>query len=261
MVYEEPLLKELHIRLVTPERPGYGLSTDQPRRTILDWPDDVAALADSLGITRFAVLGVSGGGAYAAACAYKLPERVTALGLISSVAPPEAVKGQVAWKRHSVSKWVARYSPMLLLRLTAAVLAHLARRFPDEMVRSFRQAADAESATPDHVLPPIEREIITEPYRQGGRGHARDGRLANRPWGLPLRRIAVPTRLWHGKQDLLAPVAGGRYLAATIPSCQATYYPNERHLLMSAHAREILTALLAASGADASGPSEPEGAG
>lgn len=69
----ESMFKEFHMRIVATDRPGYGLSTSQHRRKVLDWPDDVVALADHLGIARFAVMGVSGGGAYAAACAYKIP--------------------------------------------------------------------------------------------------------------------------------------------------------------------------------------------
>ena len=64
--------REAGIRLVAPDRPGMGLSTFQPGRTLLDWPEDVTALAHALGIERFAVMGWSAGGPYAAVCAAKL---------------------------------------------------------------------------------------------------------------------------------------------------------------------------------------------
>lgn len=44
----------------------------------LDWPDDVADLADELELDRFVVLGGSGGGPFAAACAFRIPARLTA---------------------------------------------------------------------------------------------------------------------------------------------------------------------------------------
>lgn len=71
------------IRVIAPDRPGFGLSTFQPSRRIVDWPADVKALADHIGIKRFAVLGLSGGGPYAVACAYALPKQtMTACGVL-----------------------------------------------------------------------------------------------------------------------------------------------------------------------------------
>lgn len=79
--------RELGLRLLAPERPGFGISTYQKNRTLASYAADIAAFADRLGIKRFAVAGISGGGPYAAACAALLPERVTALALVSPVGP------------------------------------------------------------------------------------------------------------------------------------------------------------------------------
>src|SRR5919108_581927 len=75
------------VRLVLVDRPGYGRSDHQPGRRLLDWPGDVAQVADALGVELFAVFGMSGGGPHAAACGYALPERVSAVGLVSSPGP------------------------------------------------------------------------------------------------------------------------------------------------------------------------------
>jgi pimeloyl-ACP methyl ester carboxylesterase len=77
------------IRLIASDQPGFGLSSPQRKRTLLAWPDDVAQLADALEIDRFAVLGYSCGGKYAAACARALPERVLAAGIVSGIGPPQ----------------------------------------------------------------------------------------------------------------------------------------------------------------------------
>ena len=79
---DEPA-KKLNIRFISPDRPGFGLSDFQPGRSILDWPKDILDLADSLGLDQFAVLGLSGGAPYALACAYAIPEQLTAVGIIS----------------------------------------------------------------------------------------------------------------------------------------------------------------------------------
>jgi pimeloyl-ACP methyl ester carboxylesterase len=82
----ETLAKRLYIRVIVPDRPGLGHSEFQPERRIGDWPADVVALANQLTLDRFAVLGYSGGGPYAAACALKIPERLTRVGIVSGTA-------------------------------------------------------------------------------------------------------------------------------------------------------------------------------
>src|SRR5918995_4852185 len=84
---DEPLLERLGIRLIVPDRPGGGLSDFQPGRRYGDWPHDVSALANALEIARFSVLGFSAGGPYAAACALALPDRLSHVGLVSSLGP------------------------------------------------------------------------------------------------------------------------------------------------------------------------------
>src|SRR3989338_9811190 len=78
------------IRLIAVERPGYGLSDPQPGRSMLDWPGDVAALTDALGIAKFAIIGFSMGSTYALACASRLPLRVTIVALAGAFAPLDA---------------------------------------------------------------------------------------------------------------------------------------------------------------------------
>ncbi len=123
-------------RIITVDRPGFGLSTFQPNRMILDWPTDLAELADALGLDRFAVVGGSAGGPYAAACAFKLPDRLTALALVSSLAPwdaPEISKGLTPLYR--MFPVIAKYAPwlltfaqwltLLMLKMMAQFQAHI----------------------------------------------------------------------------------------------------------------------------------------
>ena len=46
------------LRIIAPDRPGYGKSDPKHGRTMLDWPDDIASLADELNLEQFAVVGV-----------------------------------------------------------------------------------------------------------------------------------------------------------------------------------------------------------
>ena len=99
---DETIVQGLGARVITPDRPGFGLSDFQPRRALLDFPDDIAQLADALGLDGFAIFGVSAGGPHVAACTYKLPDRITRAAIVSgasSVNRPSAYDGMhPAWR-------------------------------------------------------------------------------------------------------------------------------------------------------------------
>lgn len=137
------------VRIVALDRPGYGLSDFQPHRTILDWPRDVEEAAEALGLTRFSVIGSSGGGPYALACAYELPERVTRAGLISGVGSydaPGATQG-MRWQNRLGFQFGARFPS--LARLIMSSMERQLRRDPERTLNAIARAmspADAEIA-------------------------------------------------------------------------------------------------------------------
>src|SRR5512136_1886359 len=119
--YSGQVAAEMGIRLIAPDRPGMGYSDFQPNRLLLDWPADVCRLADSLGLDKFGVLGYSGGGPHALACAHRIPERLTTVGVMAGVGPvtePGALDGmlrnniqiftlsrQVPWLLNLIYRW------------------------------------------------------------------------------------------------------------------------------------------------------------
>ncbi len=224
------------IRLIGIDRPGMGLSRFKAGRRLLDWPDDVVELADSLHIDRFAVVGFSGGGPYALACAYKIPHRLRACGIIAGV-------GHTSHFLSFLSMWL----PWLLIPI--------ARRFfrDEEHARKSLMWAARSWVEPDKksLLFPETSELmaasLVEALRQGTRGPAYDGILigGGRPWGFKLEDIAFPTLyLWHGEQDKDVPIAIGRAVAERLARCKATYYPGEGHIsLIVNHREEIVRAL------------------
>jgi pimeloyl-ACP methyl ester carboxylesterase len=235
------------IRVVALDRPGYGLSDFEPDRTILGWARDVEAVADRLGLGRFAVLGASGGGPYALACGRVLPERVDRIGLISSVAPYQAagVTRGMRWQNRVGFQAGARCPP--LARLVMWSMARQLRRDPERTVDAIVSAmspSDAEIARRPEVRQLL-RADVTEAFRQGSRGAARDVVLLGRPWGFGLDEIRPPVLLWHGERDELATPEMGRHLARTIPDCRPLFYPGEGHLLAFAHMPEIVRAFAA----------------
>lgn len=233
---------ELGIRIIAMDRPGYGRSDVQPGRRILDWPGDVAGAADLLGIREFSVLGGSGGGPYALACGFALPQRVTRVGVVSGVGPydaPHAADG-MRWQNRVGFRLGARVPPVS--RLIMWSMARQVRRDPARVVDAVARAmsgADADVVQRPDVHRILE-EDIAEAFRQGSRGAAEEVVLLGRPWGFDVADVRVPVMLWQGEADRLVSPAMGRYLAGRIPGCRAWFYPGEGHLLVVSRISEIL---------------------
>jgi pimeloyl-ACP methyl ester carboxylesterase len=233
------------VRLIAADRPGHGLSDFQPRRAIADWPRDVAALADALGIERFAVLGVSGGGAYALACAARLPERVTALALVSCWGPVSLMEALSPLARALLSGSRAN---RVVTRLCLAALGAAARRAPSEVVRvAHRWLPECDRAiVGSSRIQAISARDLTAAFAQGSRGVYHDALLLRADWDLNWSAIRAPVLLWHGEADRIAPAAAARRLAGNLPGCRATFLPGEGHYAVIPRAEELLRALVAA---------------
>jgi len=240
----EVFIESLGIRVIAAERPGYGLSDFQPARKLLDWPDDVRLLADSLGIERFPVLGVSAGGTYAAACAWKLRNRVTRAAVVSSMAPlgqREHTKGMSAAAR--LGLLLGRHVPRLLLPLMW-LLSNPGRNPEKSWYQLYPKLSPSDQALlsrPDIMNMLI--EDTRESARQGIRGYWWDIVILARPWGFDPREIPVHVHLWHGQADNIVPWHMGRRLAEAIPNCEAHFLPGEGHFLLLDHLEEIVDAL------------------
>jgi len=233
------------VRLIAPDRPGFGLSTYLPRRRIFDWPGDVAELADALGIERFGVAGLSGGGPYAAVCASRLPERVTVAGIVAGVGPldrPGATDGMTPLNRLLFG--VQRRLPpagRALIWAMGMVSARLGERSIERLMRALPEADRRVLQRPE--VRSAFMSDAREAFRQGARGAAHENGLFVRPWGFRLEEIRVPVLLWQGEQDRNVPTEHGRYQAQAIPGCRATFYPDEGHMFVYDRMDEILGAL------------------
>jgi pimeloyl-ACP methyl ester carboxylesterase len=235
--------KATGVRLIALDRPGMGLSDFQPRRALVDWPDDVGQLADALGLERFAVLGISGGGPYAAACAWKLSDRLTRAGIVSGLAPLN-VPGVIAGmgRRNRLTFQLVGRVAVLRRTLMARMAQSVARR-PDRVLERGVAAAVDKKYLDRAEVRKILVESLSEAFRSGSAGPAWEMGLFARSWGFPLEEIRTPVDVWHGEDDANAPVAMGRYLAATIPECRARFYPGEGHLHFIDRLPEIFEAL------------------
>ena len=229
--------RRLGVRLLSVDRPGYGLSDDLPGRTISDWPDDVAALADALGLDRFAVVGSSGGAPYAIACAALIPRRLTVAGVVCGLGPPETFRGATEMmKINRLALWLSRRVPWLS-RPVFAVLGPLMRRHASLLVRHMARSL----SEPDRKA--LERpeiggrlaRALAEAFRHGTCGVARDGVLYGRPWGVPFEKIEMEVHIFHGELDRIVPASIARGLERRLPRARATYFPDEGHFSVILH--------------------------
>ena len=234
------------VRLIVPDRPGYGLSSFHSGRRLRDWADDVAFLADHLGLQDFSVMGVSGGGPHVAVCARFLPARVRAAAIVSGVAPladPGSEEGMMPSNRGITA--VARRAPLVLWPVFAGMTA-FGRRWPERAL----QAMVRELPPPDTavLMRPAVRDAFLRDVRLAssttGQAGAQDFRLFSRDWGFRLEDITVPVYIWQGDVDRNVPAAHGRLQAERIPGAVLHEVPGEGHLLFVDHMTDILSDLV-----------------
>jgi pimeloyl-ACP methyl ester carboxylesterase len=226
-------IEKFGLRIIAPERPGYGLSDPAPRRTIGDWANDVDELAGHLGLDRFHVAGGSGGGPYALACAIHSPARVLSATLFSSGGPPEVMRlSKDMQTGNRIAFFAARYAPFIL-KLLSSMSANAINKHPEKYMQKMR------SQFPESDKRLMEKQGIentmmqlSEAYRQGGDGTYRDMLLVSRPWALDLDKIAVPVFMWHGTADTLVPISSARDFSKLIPGCEPHFIPEAGHQLL-----------------------------
>lgn len=235
------------VRILAPDRPGYGESTASPGRTVGQYADDVRDLADHLGLRHFAVAGISGGGGYATACAARLPDRVSTAIVIAGMAPAtKAVMAQMRSKNRTVLR-LARWAPWLLgpmMSRTATMLTNPTPKTLDRLAKGL-PPVDAGMLRRPQVLATFAADTA-ESMRQGAGATVEDLRLYTRPYDFALEDIAVPVHLFHGDADANVPIAIGRDVASRIPGCQAAFTPGAGHLWFLDHMDEILSIASAA---------------
>ncbi|GAA3097150.1 alpha/beta fold hydrolase [Streptosporangium carneum] len=227
------VLYRLGIRLITYDRPGYGLSDRRFGRTVADVAEDMAAIADELGIASFAVLGRSGGAPHALACAALLPERTTRVAALVPLAPRGA-EGLDWFEGMAVSN---------VDEFTAASLGHSAvTALLSPAVEQIR--ADPTHLVPalDHDLPESDRHVVAdfgirrmlarnfaEAVRHSAHGWVDDALAFSAPWGFDPGSITVPTLLWHGDADVFSPVGHSHWLGQRIPGARLVIQRGAAH--------------------------------
>ncbi len=229
------LAAEQGARLVSYDRPGYGASARLPGRTIASAADDACAIADALGLDRFATWGLSGGGPHALACAAGLPGRVAAVASVAGVAPYDA----------DGFDWLAGMGEGNLEEFGATLEGEATLR-PALEEGAKRMGASVAALTEQMrtlLSPPDEAAMQTGlglhllDTNERGLGHGVDGWIDDdlafaRSWGFDPARLDLPVLVVQGRQDLMVPSTHGDWLAAAIPGAEAWFREDEGHLTL-----------------------------
>jgi len=233
------------VRLIAADRPGIGGSDRKPGRCLLDWPADVVHLADHLGLARFTVVGVSGGGPYAAVCAHSIPGRLDGVGIVSGVAAFDGkslFKGML-WPNQVILRIAQRAPRLIEWGLRLAVILRWFPRFAIGLVARSLDTPDRAVLARSDVRETIAHSL-TESLRQGARGQVDELLILVRPWGFRLEDVSPEVHLWHGERDRMVPASHGRRLCEKLPRSHCQFFPGEGHFsLVIDHAPQIFSTL------------------
>jgi len=216
---------ERGLRLLAPDRPGYGRSSPWPSRTLSDTGALLDAVLDDAGVERAGVVGFSGGGPHALAAAATREERVAGVDVISGAAPPGVRDAPPVPLR--VAEALAARTPRLL-RAVVGAQRRLAKRASPETIAAQYTTPESRTELPDDVAGLLKRdflEALSDPH-----GFVTESRLLAQPWDVPLSDIEIPVQFWHGERDGNASPGATRTLADRIPDASFALFDGEDHV-------------------------------
>ncbi len=240
--------KKLGIHLLALDRPGYGRSSPLPPASVAAWSTDLAAVADHLGIGRFHLIGVSGGGPYALAGAARLGTRIRSVTLVCPLG--EVHNPDLRRPMSPAARWaffLAGKAPWALPIFFGRPTAALLRRFPRltfALLDSHLPEPDRRTLTDPGICTLFEASL-REALRQGGKGARRDFIHYVRPWGFDPATVRQPVTLWHGGNDTVVPTFHSRLLARRLPRAECRLIAGEGHYSLPVHHAQAILETIA----------------
>jgi len=237
-------------RFVTYSRPGYGGSTRLAARSVADCVEDVSAIVETLGLDRVYVIGWSGGGPHALACAALLPSIVVSAATLAGVAPSSA----------EGLDWLDGMGEANVREFSAA------RDGSGALVPYLREAAEGIRESTGETIAEALGSLVTEIDRRALTGSLADFLASTmhhglaegiwgwhdddlafvRDWGFSLAEIEIPVTVWQGRQDAMVPFAHGSWLAEHVPGARPMLLEEEGHISLVTRFADVVDDLLRA---------------
>ena len=243
---DDSILARLGIRLIGVDRPGYGMSTRKPGRSVMDVVDDVMMLSKALKIDRFTVLGFSAGGPYALACAYRFPQIVKRCAVVAPLPPLDHDLGfRSLHPFYGRLFQLASGNESFFRLLMRGFFWFDTQRGADQYIR---ELGGSLSAADQQVLSHMEffksRSEIWDEIRRGGSENLVDEIITlTRSWSFHLQSIRVPVDIWWGESDAFCSPIVGKRMAGMIPNGQFHLEPQAGHFMLFSHWQAILQEL------------------
>ncbi|MGP3536755.1 alpha/beta fold hydrolase [Microbacterium sp. RD1] len=233
------------VRLISPDRPGCGDSTFDAERTVRSWPADVMAIADFLDIAEFAVIGGSGGGPYALACAALIPDRIVEAYVVCGVGPLDTAEKRAAMNPINRDMFeVASGGPAAAIPLVEAMVGKSAAHGEDAGIlgklMSLTPPADAAAMQSDPTLIDWMARVFALANQREADGPAYDLWLFTQPWELDLASIDIPVKFHAGAHDINVPFAHVQHQHESIPGSTLRIWPDDGHVIGAIRVPDIL---------------------
>ncbi|MGM0806146.1 MAG: alpha/beta fold hydrolase [Bacillota bacterium] len=233
---DDPIAKELSICLIATDRPGYGLSDKKNNGSLLDYAQDIKELAEHLQLDTFSVLGVSGGGAFAAAVTSALPKKVDTCILVCTATPFKNGKPpKTMSKENRLAFYLTNHFPWLL-KLIEKSKKKLVDHKPEVYKENLKKGGSHLSDWDNKIL--LDDDVLEngvlhskEAYRQGVDGVIDEGKLLTRDWGFKVEDLERPVIVWHGEKDTFSPIIEVKNMANKIPYVKTNYLEEAGHFL------------------------------
>ena len=245
---DDTILQRLGVRLIGVDRPGYGMSTRKPGRTLMDFVDDIMLLSKGLQIDNFAVLGYSAGGPYALACAYRFPQIVKRCAVVGSLPPLDHAAGfRALHPFYGRLCQLASGNEGLLRMLMRGFFWFDGQRSAGQYVR---ELAGSLSMVDQQVMRNVDlfnrRQEIWEEIRGASSDNLVDEMVTlTKSWGYHLQSIRIPVDIFWGEADIFCSPIVGQRMAGMIPNGQLHLQPQAGHLVLFSHWQAILQAVAA----------------
>ena len=232
----EEVSSSIGVRLITLDRPGFGNSDQKKNRNFLDFSYDIQELAQHLKIKKYSVFGISGGGVYAAACAYKNYNSIFKCGLVSTVGefkngiPPKEMAGE---NRNVFI--LSRKFPWLLKLILNQQKALIEKR--PEKYKSAIMTNTKHLCKSDQLIMKKEENAefmlihMKEAFKKGVKSTVNEAKLFCKDWGFNVKDIKIPIEIWHGIEDTLSPIGPIEELSNKIQNCNKNFVEGKGHFL------------------------------
>ncbi|MEI6057132.1 MAG: alpha/beta hydrolase [Lentisphaerota bacterium] len=245
MLLHKPAL-EYGFRIIVPDRPGVSQSSFRPGWTLLDYTKDISDLADSLNISSFGAIGISGGGPTLMASAFAIPERLSCV-VDLACAMPIYTDSEMIASLGKMDRLYARLGanlPLSLFKIPFALIGITQKIMKSP--KSFAKMFDSSLCPADKELfkiPEIQylfMRDLQELFRYGSKGPAYDAQRVYKDWGFKLSDIDIHIEIFQGEEDLFIPAKFSEYLVSQVKNSRINIIKGQGHFYHLAYGCQML---------------------